>query len=121
MKRTLFALALTLVLAFSATAQSDGMYDWNNTVESTYDMNNLDMFDWDEFTELFDRVSQMDVAESWSTDFRLFDFTRGSSDIEISSITNDTFETTPLGSGVVLLIGAGLGYAAIKRRKEEER
>lgn len=120
MKRTLFALALTLVLAFSATAQSDGMYDWNNTVESTYDMNNLDMFDWDEFTELFDRVSQMDVAESWSTDFRLFDFTRGSSDIEISSITNDDFVPTPLGSGLLILVGAGLGYVALKKKEDEQ-
>lgn len=42
---------------------------------------------------------------------------RGNYDINLG-ITNDDFET-PLGSGIVILLGAGLGYAALKKKEEE--
>lgn len=36
-------------------------------------------------------------------------------------ITNDSFGETPLGSGIAILLGAGLGYVALKKRKEDEQ
>jgi hypothetical protein len=34
-------------------------------------------------------------------------------------ITNDDFGT-PLGSGIVILLGAGLGYVALKKKEDEQ-
>ena len=39
--------------------------------------------------------------------------------ISSSGITNDDFET-PLGSGLVILLGAGLGYMALKRKEDKQ-
>ena len=50
------------------------------------------------------RISEYGNRDSW-------DFT----------VNKQDFGTSPLGSGVVLLVGAGLGYAAFKRRKEGEQ
>lgn len=36
------------------------------------------------------------------------------------SITNENFETTPIGSGIAILIGAGLGYMALKKKEDEQ-
>ena len=33
-------------------------------------------------------------------------------------ITNQQLGSTPIGSGLLLLVGAGLGYAALKKKKE---
>ena len=33
-------------------------------------------------------------------------------------ITNDGFGETPLGSGIAILIGAGLGYVALKKKED---
>ena len=33
-------------------------------------------------------------------------------------ITNDDFVETPLGSGIAILIGAGLGYVALKKKED---
>lgn len=36
-------------------------------------------------------------------------------------MTNETFgETTPLGSGLMILLGAGLGYVALKKKEDEQ-
>lgn len=37
-----------------------------------------------------------------------------------NDITNDNFETTPIGSGIAILIGAGLGYAALKKKEDKQ-
>lgn len=37
-----------------------------------------------------------------------------------NGISNDNFEPVPLGSGLVLLIGAGLGYVALKKKEDEQ-
>jgi hypothetical protein len=34
--------------------------------------------------------------------------------------SNDNFQPAPLGSGLVLLIGAGLGYVALKKKEDEQ-
>ena len=132
-RKLMKALALSLGLALTlvpktSTAQygESTMIDWNNywdnPAESSYDMSDIGMFDWADFTDLFDQATQIDVVDNWATDFRLFDFSelgqmRGNYDIDLG-ITNDDFET-PLGSGIVILLGAGLGYAALKNKEEE--
>ena len=35
-------------------------------------------------------------------------------------ITNDDFVEAPLGSGIVILLGAGLGYVALKKKEDEQ-
>ena len=35
-------------------------------------------------------------------------------------ITNDPFGEAPIGSGLVILIGAGLGYVALKKKEDEQ-
>jgi hypothetical protein len=43
---------------------------------------------------------------------------KGDGDPEFD-ITNDDFDT-PLGSGIAILIGAGLGYVALKKKEDEQ-
>ena len=38
----------------------------------------------------------------------------------IEGITNDGFGTSPLGSGIAILIGAGLGYVALKKKEDQQ-
>jgi len=46
---------------------------------------------------------------------------RGAGDATITSgITNDPFVEAPLGSGLVILIGAGLGYVALKKKEDKQ-
>ena len=47
---------------------------------------------------------------------------RGSEDVEDleGDITIDPFVEAPLGSGLVILIGAGLGYVALKKKEDEQ-
>ena len=35
-------------------------------------------------------------------------------------ISNDDFNETPLGSGIAILIGAGLGYMALKKKEDKQ-
>ena len=36
------------------------------------------------------------------------------------TFTNDNFETTPIGSGIAILIGASLGYVALKKKEDNQ-
>lgn len=40
-------------------------------------------------------------------------------DLENGGITNDDFGA-PLGSGIVVLLGAGLGYVALKKKEDKQ-
>ena len=45
----------------------------------------------------------------------------GADDVNITSgITNDPFVEAPLGSGLVILIGSGLGYVALKKKEDKQ-
>ena len=47
--------------------------------------------------------------------------TRDNNGISISSdITNDSFGETPLGGGIAILLVAGLGYVALKKKEDEQ-
>ena len=41
-------------------------------------------------------------------------------DDEDEGLTNDPFGNSPLGSGIAILIGAGLGYVALKKKEDEQ-
>lgn len=41
-------------------------------------------------------------------------------DVTGEDITNDEFGEAPLGSGLIILISAGLGYVAIKKKEDEQ-
>ena len=45
---------------------------------------------------------------------------RGSASISGGSITNDDFGTSPLGSGLGILIAAGAGYAVVRRKRSRK-
>ena len=45
----------------------------------------------------------------------------GSGESSITSgFTNDDFEPAPIGSGIAILIGAGLGYMALKKKEDQQ-
>lgn len=44
------------------------------------------------------------------------------SDVQTNGIIdNQTFGQSPIGSGIIILLAAGAGYAILKRRKEDEQ
>ena len=47
---------------------------------------------------------------------------RNRSDVSLEVFSNGNFgeQPAPLGSGLVLLIGAGLGYVALKKKEDEQ-
>jgi len=46
---------------------------------------------------------------------------RGAGDATITSgITFDNFQDVPLGSGIAILLVAGLGYVALKKKEDEQ-
>ena len=55
----------------------------------------------------------VDESNGWFRSFFNYE-----EDLE-GDITNDEFEV-PLGSGLAFLIGAGLGYAAFKKKEDEQ-
>lgn len=44
----------------------------------------------------------------------------GGMDININVSTTDFEEPAPLGSGIVILLGASLGYVALKKKEDEQ-
>ena len=44
----------------------------------------------------------------------------GGTSISGDNIANDDFSTAPIGSGIAILNGAGLGYEAIKKKEDEQ-
>ena len=118
MKKTLLTLTLVLTLGVVANAQTEM---WEASTESTYGTNDLIMFDWANFTELYDQASQSSTTSEWISDFNLFDFGTGDRDILDLILPDHGLNTdvnAPLGSGIALLLGLGAAYA-LKKRKEE--
>ena len=70
------------------------------------------------------RQDYFDNSENLSALFELLKFSESSGGSRGSvsdwNLSNETFGT-PLGGGVFILIGGALGYAAMKRRKEDEK
>ena len=68
---------------------------------------------------MFGRGASFESAEQGSkTLFRNDYVNRGDASIS-GGIANDDFGA-PLGSGIAILIGAGLGYVALKKKEDEQ-
>ena len=68
---------------------------------------------------MFGRGASFESAEQGSkTLFRNDYVNRGDASIS-GEITNDGFGA-PLGSGIAILLGAGLGYVALKKKEDEQ-
>lgn len=111
MKKVALTLALALVLGLGANAQSNELSDWNwDNVETYYnDANDLVMFDWSGFTDLFDLASGGSLLGNRD----------GGLDLLLPDHGLDTDVNAPLGSGIALLLGMGGAYLFAKRRKED--
>ena len=144
LKTVAFALGLAVMLlpTLTATAQYGDRGMWDNSIESPYDMGNLGAFDWADFTDLFDQISQSGATDERFSEFRLFDFSNlgdrsgGTFDITTGLFGGDggqtggnygigigTFgqdPTAPLGSGLFIMAAAGAAYAFSKKRKKQE-
>ena len=46
--------------------------------------------------------------------------TKGEEEALDLNVEIQSFEEAPLGSGIVILIGAGLGYVALKKKEDEQ-
>ena len=122
----LFIVLAALLLPTAGWAQAyDDYYVFDNTAESAYDMNDIEMFDWAEFTDLFDQTAQNSVLDEWFSDFiGVLEFSNRDSGMEWSGggmiPTNPETGEVPLGSGLVLLVAAGAGYAVLKRKEDKQ-
>lgn len=102
-------LALMLLVPKTTTAQYGGENDFfamDETileeyfaVDNTYGMN--------DFGSVFDGISNLMEAIEY--------------DRSVEGLTVNTQDFgTPLGSGIIILLAAGAGYAALKRKEEQE-
>ena len=93
MKRTLITLALTFMLGFSTSAQNDGQNARNGS---------RGLFERGEFPENVEYNSRGLINSNVG-----------------SGIDNEDFNM-PLGSGLVILLGGGLGYWALKKKEDKQ-
>ena len=111
-KMNLKAIALSMAMAvmllpLTANAQHDenqfGLREWG-TINAQYDENKFGLQEWGQ-TSLLGR------QEGGNRDGYNFDI----------SAAIQTFEQpVPLGCGIAILIGAGLGYVALKKKEVEQ-
>ena len=97
MKKTLTTLTLLLGLTLCASAQNYQTNYWYGS------------------RGLFERGMSPDNNE-FSNSRGMINSNTGSG----NGITNDDFNATPLGSGLLILVGAGLGYVALKKKEDEQ-
>ena len=86
-------LALVVVLAWPVGATAQGMFQRGVSDENYYDFNGTEKQN--------SMLNRSDVQTN-------------------GIIDNQTFGQSPMGSGIVILLAAGAGYATLKRRKEDE-
>ena len=109
-KMNLKAIALSMAMAvmllpLTANAQHDenqfGLREWG-TINAQYDGNKFGLQEWGQ-TSLLGREGGGNRGE-----------------IGINATIQVFEEPAPLGSGIVILIGAGLGYVALKKKEDEQ-
>jgi len=91
-KKLALALAVALALPIGVTAQ--GLFQRGVTDEEYYGFGG---------TERQNRMFNRSTIQTYGV------------------IDNQTFGQSPMGSGIVILLAAGAGYAILKRRKEDEQ
>ncbi len=108
-KMNLKTIALSMAMAvmllpLTANAQHDenqfGLREWG-IINAQYDGNKFGLQEWGQ-TSLLGREG------------------RGNLSIGINATIQGFEEPAPLGSGIVILIGAGLGYVALKKKEDEQ-
>ena len=118
-KKSMKAIALFMVLAVMMLLPTAGNAQSYNDV--TAESQNGDAFY--EIIALETYLDELIAYETYLDELanviKISEFGNRSGEWDFTVNTQD-FDT-PLGSGVAMLIGAGLGYAAIKRRKEDEQ
>ena len=104
-----FALSMAMavmLLPLTANAQHDenkfGLREWG-TINAQYDENKFGLQEWGQ-TSLLGREGGGN--------------SRGGIGIDV--YTQGFVEPAPLGSGIAILIGAGLGYVALKKKEDEQ-
>ena len=108
LKAIALSMAMTglMLLPLTTNAQHDenqfGLREWGST-NAQYDGNKFGLQEWGQ-TSLLGREG------------------RGNYSVEIGiNATIQGFEEpAPLGSGIAILIGAGLGYVALKKKEDEQ-
>lgn len=103
----LMAMAVML-LPLTANAQHDenqfGLREWG-TINAQYDGNKFGLQEWGQ-TSLLGREGGGNRINGMEMDL---------------NVGFQTFQDpAPLGSGIVILIGAGLGYVALKKKEDEQ-
>ncbi len=110
-KMNLKTIALSMAMAvmllpLTANAQHDenkfGLREWG-TINAQYDGNKFGLQEWGQ-TSLLGREGGGNLYVG----------------IGINATIQGFEEPAPLGSGIVILIGAGLGYVALKKKEDEQ-
>ena len=95
-----------MLLPLTANAQHDenkfGLREWG-TINAQYDGNKFGLQEWGQ-TSLLGREGRGDLSVV----------------IGINATIQGFEEPVPLGSGIAILIGAGLGYVALKKKEDEQ-
>ena len=60
------------------------------------------------------------LGKLFDSDGQLFGRNRDGITTEEDEFSIEDFEDVPLGSGIAILIGAGLGYMALKKKEDEQ-
>ena len=112
-KMNLKAIALSMAMAvmllpLTANAQHDenkfGLREWG-TINAQYDGNKFGLQEWGQ-TSLLGREGGGNCIDGMGMTLN----------VEIQTFQ----DPAPLGSGIVILIGAGLGYVALKKKEDEQ-
>ena len=97
-----------MLLPLTANAQHDenqfGLREWG-TINAQYDGNKFGLQEWGQ-TSLLGREGGGNRS--------------GGMGMDLNVGTQPFQEPAPLGSGIVILIGAGLGYVALKKKEDEQ-
>ena len=110
LKAIALSMAMTglMLLPLTTNAQHDenqfGLREWG-TINAQYDENKFGLQEWGQ-TSLLGREEGGNRINGMEMDF---------------NVGFQTFQDpAPLGSGIVILIGAGLGYVALKKKEDEQ-
>ena len=117
------AMTVLMLLPLTTNAQHDenqfGLREWGST-NAQYDENKFGLQEWGTINAQYDE-NKFGLQEWGQTS--LLGREGGGNRIDgigINATIQGFEEPAPLGSGIVILIGAGLGYVALKKKEDEQ-
>ena len=119
------AMTVLMLLPLTTNAQHDenqfGLREWGST-NAQYDENKFGLQEWGTINAQYDE-NKFGLQEWGQTS--LLGREGGGNHIDgmemYLNVEIQTFQDpVPLGSGIVILIGAGLGYVALKKKEDEQ-